>query len=421
MKFTHRSTLLDGGTRVVTESNRSTGSVALGFWIGVGAGCEPPRLSGVSHFIEHILFKGTRRRSAFRLAHELESVGGSIDAFSGREVTAYVCRCLPEHLRRSVDVISDMICQPTMSSRDVALEKSVIFEEINNFEDTPEEVIHELLSNSVWKGDPLGNPILGNRRSVGAFSRRRVMPFFRAHYRPENIVVAATGRVKHDRLVDHVSRMLKLPGEPPTPTPASGKHEVPRIHSEVRDVSQCYICLGCEGPSYRDRARYANVLLSMILGGGMTSRLFQAVREKQGLAYSVYSAGEFYGETSLFMVFLAVDPSKARRAVASVARELRLLKRNGLRKGELRSVKQQLKGSLILGLESASARMSRLAKQELYLGEYRPPEHSLQRVLRTTTREVMRQAEELFQPSRFSMVSLGPESSDFPEAADLSF
>jgi predicted Zn-dependent peptidase len=421
MSLVYRKDVLDNGVRVVSESSGDAGSIAIGFWVGVGSSCEPQSLNGISHFIEHILFKGTRRRSAYEIANALESVGGSIDAFAGRETTAFVSRCLPEHLRRSVDVLSDMLCHPAMKDDAIALEKGVIFEEIRNFEDTPEEVVHELLARSVWGSDPIANPILGSMDSVGRLNRRRVLPFFRSFYVSPNTIVSASGRVDHTRLVHYVDKMLKFPRGHKQPALEPYIGGLRRIHHETRKVSQCYICLGTEAAAYVDPRRFATVLLSMVLGGGMTSRLFQEVREKRGLAYSVYCSCEFYKNTGIFVIFLAVDPKKAKRAVAQVSEELRRFKRKGVSSEELKSVKQQLKGNMILGLESTSARMGRLARQEFYLGEYQPVEKSLRRAMRVSRAAVMHEAKRLLDPDRFSLVTVGPTWTIRPTRSQLNF
>jgi predicted Zn-dependent peptidase len=421
MRFSYRKDVLESGTKVISESSRDAGSVSLGVWVGVGASCEPQNLAGVSHFIEHILFKGTHRRSAFEIANALESVGGSIDAFAGRETTAFVSRCLPDDLRRPVDVIGDMLCRPTMSRKAIEMEKQVIFEEIRNFEDTPEEIVHELLARSVWNSDPMGKPILGSMDSVSNLSRESMLSFFRSFYVAANTIVSASGRVDHDKLVGYVRRMMKIPGRPSGTMPEQHRSAIPRVHHDRRKVSQCYICMGTEGPPYSEARRYANILLSMLIGGGMTSRLFQNVREKEALAYSVYCSCEFYKRTGIFSIFLAVDPKKARRAVSRVCKELRCLKSDGLDKVELRSLKQQMKGSLVLGMESTAVRMNRLARQEIYLNDYLPVGRSLRTAMGIRRDDIMREARRLLEPSRFSLVTVGPTWTDFPSEEDIDF
>jgi predicted Zn-dependent peptidase len=421
MKFSYRKDTLPNGVKVVSEASRDSGSVSVGFWVGVGSSVEPPHLSGVSHFIEHILFKGSERRSAFEIANVLESVGGSVDAFAGKESTAFVARCLSEHTAKAVDVISDMLCRPAMLGRHIDLEKGVIFEEIRNFEDTPEDVAHELLGTSVWNSNPLGKSVLGTPKTVGGFSRATVLPFFKSFYVAPNVLVAASGRVDHRRLVDSVERLLKLEAKCPPADPQSFRSRIARVHNETRKVSQAYICLGVKSPAYVDNRRYAHMILSLIVGGGMTSRLFQQVREREGLAYTVYSSCEFYKDTGIFYIFLAVDPKKVRKAIGRVAKELAVLKRRGLARGELRSVKQQLKGGLLLGMESSAARMNRLARHELYLGGYYPVEKSLEHISRVIEGQVMEEARRVLDGSTFSLVTVGPSWTEFPTEADLDF
>jgi predicted Zn-dependent peptidase len=421
MSPTYRKDVLDNGTRIVSESVRGARSFSLGFWVGVGSSAEPKSLSGVSHFIEHILFKGTKRRSAFDIANTMESVGGTIDAFAGRESTAFVCRCLPEHLRRSIDVVSDMLCNPAMRDAAIELEKAVVFEEIRNYEDSPEEVAHELITRSVWRQDPLAKPVLGTMDSVAGFNRKKVLPFFRENYVSGETIVAAAGRFDHKRLVDWVQRMLKIPERRREQDPEAYSGALPRIHNDKREVSQCYICIGAQGPSYTDGRRYATLLMSMILGGGMTSRLFQELREKRGLAYSVYCSSEFFGRNGIFVIFLAVDPKKAKESVARVCKELKRLKRHGVSTHELRSFKQQLKGSLLLSLESMNARMARLARQERYLGGYVPVETTLRQAMNVKRGSILEEAERILDPARLSLVSVGPSSTDFPTESDLDF
>jgi predicted Zn-dependent peptidase len=421
MSFTYRKDILDNGVRVVTESSKDAGSVALGFWVGVGASQEPPHLSGVSHFIEHMLFKGTKRRSSFQIANALESVGGSIDAFAGRESTAYVSRCLAEHLRKAVAVTGDMLSNPAMEESAIETEKRVVIEEIRNFEDTPEEVVHEHLARSVWKSDSMASPILGSVDSINGLGRASIRSFFEAAYVAPNVIVAASGKVNHRELVDYVDGSLTLPVTPGSIEVNSHGDALPRVFHDKREVSQCYICLGAEGVPYAERRRYPAMLLSILLGGGMTSRLFQEVRERHGLAYSVYCSCEFYRRTGIFLIFLAVDPKKARKAVRRVATELRRFKRDGVTRTELRGAKRQLKGSMVLGLESTSARMTRLARHEFYLQDWLPLEQSIKNVMAVTNGQLMAESRQLLRPSRFSLVVVGPPWTDFPGKTDLVF
>lgn len=408
MRPAYRKDVLPSGTRVITLCVPRAASTAIGFWLEVGSRCEEHSVSGMSHFLEHLLFKGTHKRSAFDIAHSMESLGGSLDALTGRETTVFMSRCLPEHLGVSVDVIADMLSDPKLAEADIETEKKVVIEEIKSFEDLPDEIVHELLAKSVWSNDAIGRPILGSIDSVSSFGKETIRGFFESFYVPRGTVVAATGKVDHEALVEHVGAGLRLPGGHLPANYQSYRSEVPRVYHEERDSAQCYICLGTLAPSYLEDRRYATTLLSSILGGGMSSRLFQTVREQLGLAYSVHSSCEFYRDTGLFTIFLSVDPGMTTRAIHSVVDELKRLKKNGLAKGELDSAKQQLRGGLILGLESLTARMSRIARLELYLGDYYPVDKSIETTLAVTEEAIMEEAEKLLAASGFSLVTVGP-------------
>jgi predicted Zn-dependent peptidase len=420
MRPVYKKDVLPNGIRVVTSSVPGATSAAIGFWVDVGSRCEPHAISGMSHFMEHVFFKGTTKRSAYDIAHSMESLGGSLDALTGRETTVFLSRCLPEYLEVSVDVISDMLSDPKFAESDIETEKRVVIEEIKSFEDLPDEIVYELLAKSVWNNDSIGRPILGEIESVSAFEGGAIRDFFQSYYAPKSTVVAATGKVDHDALVEHVGQLLKMPGKQAPENRETYASDIPRIYHEDRDSAQCYICLGTLAPSYLEDRRYATVLLSAILGGGMSSRLFQVVREQQGLAYSVHSSCEFYRDTGLFTVFLAVDPAMKAKATASVAGELRSIKENGLREGELDSAKRQLRGGFILGLESLTARMSRIARLELYINGYYPIETSIENTLAVTEKDIMEEAEKLLDASCFSLVTVGPSPEALSES-DLDF
>lgn len=407
--------------RIVTRSDPAATSAAIGFWVDVGSRCEPHSISGMSHFMEHVLFKGTRKRSAYDIAYSMESLGGSLDALTGRETTVFLSRCLPEHIGVSVEVISDMLSDPRLAEKDIATEKKVVIEEIKSFEDLPDEIVYELLAKSVWNKDSIGRPILGDIESVSSFDGKTTRDFFESFYVPKSTVVAATGKVDHEALVEQVARELNMPGKQVPENHETYASEIPRIYHEERDSVQCYICLGTLAPSYLDDRRYATILLSAILGGGMSSRLFQVVREQQGLAYSIHSSCEFYRHTGLFTIFLAVDPGMKARAVGSLTGELKSIKRDGLRDGELDSAKQQLRGSLILGLESLTAGMSRIARLELYTGDYYTIEKSIESTLAVTEDAIMEEAEKLLDASRFSLVTVGPSPRVVLSESDLDF
>lgn len=419
MIFKHSKDVLPNGVRIVTESSRNADSIALGIWVGVGSCCEPSHLSGAAHFIEHLFFKGTRRRTAFEIANALESVGGSLDGYAGKETTTYVCRCLAEHLRKGVDVLCDMYAHSLMKEEAIEIEKRVISEEIRSYEDSPEDIAFDLLGRSVWQTNPIGNPILGTIETVASMTRKSLTDFYNRFYVGGNTIVAASGRVDHKRLVEYVSKMLKIPCQSKVNCFEVEGRPLPRIYQERRKVMQCYVAIGTEGPSFGDQRKYAATVLAQILGGGMTSRLFQQVRERKGLVYSVYSGCEFYKATGMFYIFLAVDPQKAKRAVASVFEEIKRLRREGIARGELASAKRQLRGSTLLAMESTSARMGRIARLEFCLGEYQSLNDLLKEISGVTTERVMREAEQLLNPNTLSMVVVGPPGVPLPDQSDF--
>ncbi len=419
MIFHYNKDILPNGVRIVTESSRTADSVALGIWVGVGSSCEPPHLSGAAHFIEHLFFKGTRKRTAFEIANALESVGGSLDGYAGKETTTYVCRCLPEHLRKGVDVLCDMFAHSLMSEEAIEIEKKVISEEIRSYEDSPEDIAFDLLGRSVWKKNPIGNPILGTLETVKSMTRKSLTDFYKRFYVGSNTIIAAAGRVDHQKLVDYVERMLRIPSHRKVNSFEVEGEPLARIHHERRKVTQCYVAIGTEGPSYVSRRKYAATVLAQILGGGMTSRLFQEIREKQGLVYSVYSGCELYKATGMFYIFLAVDPQKAKRAVSSALKEVRRIRRDGITKGELVSAKKQLRGSTLLAMESFSARMGRVARMEFCLEDYLSIDDLLTEISRVTTDKVMSEAQNLLDPDNLSMVVVGPPGVSLPDESDL--
>jgi predicted Zn-dependent peptidase len=421
MSPAYNKEVLPNGVRIVTSHDPAATSAAIGFWVEVGARYEQGSVAGMSHFIEHVLFKGTQKRSAYDIAQSMESLGGSLDAMTGRETTVFLARCLPEHLPVSVEVIADMLSDPRMAQGDIEMEKRVVLEEIKSFEDLPDEIVHELLAKSVWSNDSIGRSILGDIESVTRFEREDIVSFFRSFYVPGNAVVAAAGNVDHEALVAHVNKAMQIPRKAGGREREEYESGIARVHHEERDSAQCYICLGTLAPSYLDDRRYATVLLSAILGGGMSSRLFQVIREQQGLAYAVHSSCEFYKDTGLFTIFLAVDPSKTVRAISSVAGEIKRIKTEGLREGELDSAKRQLRGGLILGHESLTARMSRIARLELYLGDYYPLEKSIENTLAVTEEDIAEEAETLLHAPRFSLVTVGPSPDETVTADILAF
>ncbi|HEU5311101.1 MAG TPA: pitrilysin family protein, partial [Candidatus Eisenbacteria bacterium] len=365
-------------------------SAAIGVWIRVGSRQEARAEAGMTHFLEHVVFKGTLQRDALAIALSIESVGGHLDAFTGREVTCFNARVLEEHLDLAVDVLSDLALHPRLDPVDVEKEKGVIIEEIRNYEDTPDDCVHDLYSDVVWQGHPLGNRILGTDESVRAFSNDAIAGYHARHYTAPNVLVSVAGRFDWDRIVSLVaSKFADAPkGAPPRPAPVSTNGRGV-VHHE-RDLSQQYLCVGGAGLPHEHPDRYTLVLLSTLLGGGMSSRLFQRVREQEGLAYSVYTYADSYSDAGIFCASMSLQPGHGRKAVRVTLEEFDKVAEHGVPPDELRSVKEQLKGNLLLGLESTTNQMTRLARSEIYSGRYVSVDELIASVDRVTEEDVKR-------------------------------
>ena len=418
---TFRRIVLPSGLTLIGEHVDSVRSVSIGVWVRVGARFERDGESGMSHFLEHMVFKGTHARDAYELALSLESVGGHLDAFTGREVTCFDARALDEHLDRAVEVLADLVLHPKLHPDDVEKEKKVVLDEIHTYEDTPDERVHDLFADVVWSGHPLGNRILGTRESVAAFTREDVAGYHARRYGARNFLLAIAGRFDWDRFVEQVAlRFGDVPaGVRPEPdgVEPNGRDVV---HHVKKDLAQQYLCLGARGLPSSHPDRHALVVLSTLLGGGMSSRLFQRVREQEGLAYSVYTYADFYRDAGIFCAGMNVMPEHGRRAIAITLEEFERVIREGVPAAELDSTKAQLKGSLLLGLESTSNRMHRIARNELYEGRFVPLDELVRRVDDVTSEDVRRVASEIIARERLSLVALGPSDGAAFETADLS-
>jgi len=404
----YKKTVLPSGLRVVTEDIPGVRSIAIGIWVNVGSRDERPEENGLSHFIEHMAFKGTRKRSAARIAHELESVGGSLNAFSSRDQTCYYARILDRHLERAVDVLADILRNSRFDPQELEKEKNVIIEEIKDIEDSPGDWVHDLFVENIWKDHPLGKPIIGRREWIKSFDRPKVVNYLFSKYLAEQIVVAASGNVSHSKLAALAKLKLTFPsanGVSPlsrlAPSESGGKS------ATSKEVSQAHICLGVPSASFKDRRRYACLVLNTILGGGMSSRLFQKVREEKALAYSIYSYHDFYEDAGILGIYLATSPEQAAPAVELVLDELAKIKREKLPRSEFESAKEQLKGNLVLGLESTSSRMNRLGRNELFLGEYVSLKQALAAIEAVKPSQVAEEANRLFSEKRLSAAFLG--------------
>ena len=385
------------GLVLITEPMAEVRSVSVGIWIRSGSRREPPPLNGISHFIEHMVFKGTETRTAEDIAREVDRVGGMLDAFTAREMVCFNTRVLDEHLPSGFDVLSDLVLRPQFAEDEIVREKSVILEEIKMTQDNPEDLVHELLSQNFWEDHPLGKPILGTEETVAAFERRNLKECFQTWYAPNNMVITAAGNLTHDRIRDLVSKrfadLVAIPALPPDRTPSSTPHIAIR---NKQDLEQVHICLGVRAYPMADDRRFAVSVLNNILGGGMSSRLFQNIREKQGLAYAVFSELSPYRDTGMLSVYAGTALSTAKKLVDSVLAEFRDLKEKLVTEEELRRAKDHLKGAMLLSLESSGARMSNLARQHLYFDRFFSPEEMIQGLEKVTREDVRSVARDFF-------------------------
>ena len=406
-----RRTVLPNGLTVLSESMPGVRSVAFGAWVRAASLHEPRELMGVSHLLEHMVFKGTARRSAKQIALELEALGGSLDAFTSREHTVYQARVLDEHLDIAADVIGDFVFGPSLRASDLDLERKVVLEEIAMVDDTPDDLVFELHNEALWGPHPYGYSILGTRDTVSSLGTADLRALHERAYHPSQLVVAASGNVEHDALLEVLERTgwtARVGGDATRLTVPPPHAAAPMRRHVERDGAQTHIVVGSTTVAHEDPRRHAMILLSSILGGGMSSRLFQRVREELGLAYSVYTFQSFHADVGMHGVYVGTGPETARDALEAIHLELADVASHGLPESELAMGKSQLKGQITLSLESVTARMYRCAAVELYGEPYRSLDEMLALVDSVTSEQVAEVAREFFAPERQTVVSLGP-------------
>lgn len=400
--------VLPNGVRVVTERITYVQSVSLGIWIGAGSRHETDAQAGISHFIEHMMFKGTHRRSARDIAEALDAVGGRMNAFTDKEYTCYYAKVLSEHLPLAFDVLSDMLLNSRLDEEEVERERNVVLEEIKRHDDSPEDLIHDIFAQALWPGHPLGRPVIGTPEVVASFQADQLRQFMDRWYTPDAIVVAAAGNVQHAQVVELADRYLGgLSGSTP-----SVQLTVPQAqpgHTHVtRTTEQVHICVGTAGLPFDSEDRYAMAVLDTAYGGGMSSRLFQEIRESRGLVYSIGSYSSSYRQAGLFAVYAGTSRETAGEVMRLVAEEEARLRTDGITAEELERAKMQIRGSLLLGLESMSTRMTRLGKSELYFGRIITVDEVLAGVQAVTLDDVQRLAAKLLQDGRHTVAAIGP-------------
>jgi predicted Zn-dependent peptidase len=388
--------VLPGGLRVVTEAVPSVRSVTFGVWVGVGSRDESLRQAGCSHYLEHLLFKGTERRSALEISSAIDALGGEMNAFTAKEYTCFYARVLDADLPVAVDVVCDMITSAVVLDTDVDNERGVILEEIAMSDDDPSDLVHDSFAEAVFGDTPLGRPILGTSDSIEGLSRTTINNYYRRHYRPENMVVSAAGNLDHVEVVRLVRKAFGSVGAlddraaVPVPARIGGRQRLsrPGVHVQHRSTEQANFVLGTPGMSRVDDRRFALGVLNAVLGGGMSSRLFQEVREKRGLAYSVYSYNAQYADTGLFGVYAGCQPDKVDQVLALCRTEIEKVVDAGISADELVRGRGQLRGALVLGLEDTGSRMSRIGKSELVYGELLGVDEILRRIDAVTLDDV---------------------------------
>jgi predicted Zn-dependent peptidase len=403
-----RRTVLPNGLIVLTERMEYMRSVAMGVWIKSGSRCEPAEMNGISHFVEHMLFKGTRSRSAQSIAREMDSIGGNLDAFTGKESICFNVKSLAEHVPIALDVLTDLVMNPVFDASEIERERGVILEEIKIDEDNPEVLVHEIFTQAFWKDHPLGWPILGTSKTVARLSRESLVAYHNDRFHGGNMIFSAAGNLDHDRFAEEVA------GKFSTLAGGSTLHELPATEASARIVlrnkkslEQVQICLGVPSPPITDESRYVTLILNTVLGGGMSSRLFQTIREERGMAYSIYSDLSPYRDTGTLCVYAGTSVGKGLEVVQLILEEFRKLKQELLSEEELTRAKDQVKGNILLGLESSNSRMANLARQEMYFHKFISVDEIIASINAVDAAQVQAMAQRLFDPDRIAVTLLG--------------
>jgi predicted Zn-dependent peptidase len=403
-----QKSVLKNGVRILTKQMPHIHSVSMGVWVNVGARDESLAESGLSHFIEHMIFKGTEKRTSFQIAKEFDSIGGNTNAFTSAENTCYYAKVMDTHLDTMVDILSDIFLNSVFDEREIENERAVILQEISMLEDSPDEYVHVLSGRNIWGKNSLGRLILGTRENVSSFDADTIRGFFSRFYQPERIVISIAGNVEHQRFVDLVGPAFESvrPGDgfPERITP-DGQFLIDLHH---RELEQVHICLGVKGIPVTDSRRYAYSLMNTLLGGNMSSRLFQEIRERRGLAYSVYSYITSYADTGMFGSYVGVDPKNAYNSLELILKEIFKLKEILVDPDELRGAKEYTKGSLLLSSESNDNQMVRLAQNETHFGRYLPLQDIIDEIESVTPNDILELAQYLFETNQFALTTLGP-------------
>ncbi len=405
-----RKDILPNGLTIITESIPSVRSVSVGVWLRTGSRHESAEENGISHFIEHMLFKGTKHRTAEEIARAADAIGGHLDAFTAKECTSFSIKVLDEHLPHAYEILGDLAKNPLFDPEHIAKERRVVREEIKMVEDTPDDLVHEIFTQTYWGGHALGRPILGTRQTVGHFDRQEILNYFGHYYRPNNIVVSAAGNVEHERVLELTTKEFgSIPAGPPiqgSPPPVANPHIKQKSKKEIEQV---HICIGTPAFPQTHERRFAGYIVNSVLGGGMSSRLFQNIREKHGLAYAVFSSLNTFRDAGCLSIYAGTAADKARHVVQLIIEELCRMKETALTPEELQHAKDYLKGNLLLSLESTMSRMAHLARQEMYFGRHVSLDEIAAGVDAVTAEQVQQVGRELFRSDQIAATILGPQ------------
>lgn len=403
-----KKTRLDNGLRVVSESVPYVDSVSVGVWIGAGSRDEDSSHRGVSHFLEHMLFKGTERRSARQIADEMDMIGGHLNAFTDKEYTCYYAKVLSEHLDLGLDLLSDMILHSAFENEELELEKNVVLEEIKRHEDTPDDIVHDLFAETLWQKASLGKPVVGNRLTVSSFTQETLRKHLRSSYTPDRVVIAAAGNLDHSEFVDRVASYFGDLNGNSQKNSDGAILSVRKTKLKTKSIEQVHFCIGTPGYSQHDDRKYAMAIVDSILGGGMSSRLFQEIRENRGLVYAIGSYSASYRDTGLFVIYGGTSPKYLDEVLRLINRECADVRDNNATDIEIERGKNQIRGALVLGQESMSNRMSRLAKSELYFGRIIPLEEIIDSIMKVSREDVDQLAWEMFEDPKLALAAVGP-------------
>ena len=405
----YKKETLPNGVRIVTEEMPFVRSVSMGIWVGAGSRDEDNNNNGIAHFIEHMIFKGTEKRTAKNIAETLDAVGGQLNAFTSKEYTCYYAKVLDEHLDIAIDLLSDMFFNSLFKNEDIEKEKNVIIEEIKMYEDAPDELVHDIFASTMWSGHALGRPVIGTEEIIKRMGRKDITDFRNMFYSPDSVVIAVAGNINHQEVVDKLSPLFaKIQSSSKV-----RKYNIPLSHSNIhfkkKDTEQVHLCIGTPGLSMEHENIYVLHILNSVLGGGISSRLFQEIREERGLAYSVYTYHSSYRDAGLFSIYAGLSQHNLEQVISLIGKEMKDVRTNGITQEELVRAKEQLKGSMFLGLENVSNRMSRIGKSELCLNRVVTVDEAVEKINSVSLDSVKELAGQFFKNENIVVSSIGPE------------